>query len=380
MKTDILIMGSGLAGMCAAHAAKTADSDLHVTVLSPVSGPQGSSFRNIHNRLGIQVLQTEKEKEKFIRDALSIAPPGEIDQRLARILAHESGPAFNWLKDQGADLEKSPEGDLHRVAGCFSPDQKTAALIKDVDLLFQILKTNLKNLGVVFLSGWYGTGILMREKVTGVFIEQTETQNKEEIKVGAVILACGGRTFAFKNTIAGTGKESTLLHDWCQKNNVQYVNKDYTQFVWCRAEDFGNWNIKDLADKGAGFKDKKGNLARIPDSLMHLFQMRQTHAPISNSLTDRAIDEILIHQLDNEGCIDVFHPGKGWVRIVMAAQASNGGIRIDEYGKTSIRGLFACGECTGGMHGADRIGGAMVLSALVFGKRAGEKAAEQIKN
>lgn len=62
------------------------------------------------------------------------------------------------------------------------------------------------------------------------------------------------------------------------------------------------------------------------------------------------------------------------VRIVPAAHAANGGIRIGPCGETCVPGLFAAGEVTGGMHGADRIGGLASASAFVFGLRAGEAA------
>ena len=41
----------------------------------------------------------------------------------------------------------------------------------------------------------------------------------------------------------------------------------------------------------------------------------------------------------------------------MYAHAANGGIKIDKTAHTGVEGLYACGEATGGMHGADRIGG-----------------------
>ena len=54
-----------------------------------------------------------------------------------------------------------------------------------------------------------------------------------------------------------------------------------------------------------------------------------------------------------------------------------GGIRVDaETQMTTVNGLFACGECAGGLHGANRLGGNSLSDLLVFGKRAGEYAAK----
>ena len=53
-----------------------------------------------------------------------------------------------------------------------------------------------------------------------------------------------------------------------------------------------------------------------------------------------------------------------------------GGIRVDgDTQMSTVPGLFACGECAGGLHGANRLGGNSLSDLLVFGKRAGEHAA-----
>ncbi|MBQ6650914.1 MAG: FAD-binding protein, partial [Atopobiaceae bacterium] len=67
------------------------------------------------------------------------------------------------------------------------------------------------------------------------------------------------------------------------------------------------------------------------------------------------------------------------VRVALFAHASNGGIRIapDASCVGGPAGLFAGGECTGGIHGADRIGGLASAAALVFGRIAGRSAAAE---
>src|SRR6186997_2101029 len=58
-----------------------------------------------------------------------------------------------------------------------------------------------------------------------------------------------------------------------------------------------------------------------------------------------------------------------------------GGIRVDaETQMTNVAGLFACGECSAGMHGANRLGGNSLSDLIVFGRIAGVGAAEYIKS
>ena len=54
----------------------------------------------------------------------------------------------------------------------------------------------------------------------------------------------------------------------------------------------------------------------------------------------------------------------------------NGGIKIDTEGATNVPGLFAAGECAGGVHGRNRLIGNSTLDLYVFGRRAGRAAAQ----
>ena len=54
-----------------------------------------------------------------------------------------------------------------------------------------------------------------------------------------------------------------------------------------------------------------------------------------------------------------------------------GGVKINEKCETNLTGLFAAGEVTGGIHGANRMGGNALTDVIVFGARAGKYAAER---
>lgn len=67
------------------------------------------------------------------------------------------------------------------------------------------------------------------------------------------------------------------------------------------------------------------------------------------------------------------------IKIAPAAQHFQGGVKIRERGQTSIKGLFAAGECAGGQHGANRPGGGALLDCQVFGRIVGENALDEAK-
>lgn len=64
------------------------------------------------------------------------------------------------------------------------------------------------------------------------------------------------------------------------------------------------------------------------------------------------------------------------VEIAPAPHTTMGGIRIDEYARTTVKGLFAAGEAAGGVHGANRLGGNAGLEVFVFGDIAGNSLVE----
>ncbi|KPV61825.1 MAG: L-aspartate oxidase [Candidatus Bathyarchaeota archaeon BA1] len=67
------------------------------------------------------------------------------------------------------------------------------------------------------------------------------------------------------------------------------------------------------------------------------------------------------------------------VHVTPLAHTFIGGIQINENCETALPGLFAAGEATGGVHGANRVGGSALTECVVFGARSGKCAAEKAK-
>jgi succinate dehydrogenase/fumarate reductase flavoprotein subunit len=68
------------------------------------------------------------------------------------------------------------------------------------------------------------------------------------------------------------------------------------------------------------------------------------------------------------------------IELGLVAQNFNGGILIDETGFTGVAGLFAAGEASGGVHGADRPGGNNLIDTQVFGCRSGQAAGDSARD
>ncbi|MEG1943747.1 MAG: FAD-binding protein, partial [Angelakisella sp.] len=222
------------------------------------------------------------------------------------------------------------------------------------------------------------------------------------ISCGALVVAGGGMGGIFRyrlntNDISGVGQ---LL---AMRSGASLINAEFFQmFLGYKApapKTIYNEKMFRYTNFFSAGTDRSIFEGIAPQRLEQLLEERSSHGPFTSRLADREIDRIISEQTAGvdisysdtikqmkprpEFIETYFHwleEKKGLtiddkVELGIFAHASNGGIAIDTVGFTGVPGLFACGEATGGMHGADRIGGLSTANCLVFGNRAGEAAA-----
>ena len=379
--TDVLVLGAGLAGMRAAWAALESDPNLVVTVVSQRFSPSGSSFANINDKLGMQVCLTDRERETFVREAVSIAPPGYIDPVLVRILAEESEARFRDLEGIGFPFDQDDRGEYFRAMGCFSPVEKRAFIFSGLGAAFEKLKEKFLSLGGHFFEGWLIQDIIKdysgeSSGVCGAVLQKAAGKEKLAIRASSVIVALGGPASLFPRNVSGPGTHG-VAHALLERAGAVLVNAAYIQFLWHTIPFFKFWPIHAFLNKSAQIRNPQGDVRSVPEELFELSRERSTHCPIGYGTKDTAIDQLFIENLNPNGEVDVFDSQNGWRTIALMAHAGNGGSKIDENAWTGVDGLYACGESAGGMHGANRIGGAMVTGTQVFGARAGKAAAKR---
>jgi L-aspartate oxidase len=393
----VLVLGAGLAGMRAAWAAKEADPRLRVTLVSPRETPSGSSFANRNNALGLQAPR-EDEAEAFVAEVLRLAPPGTVLPELVRALAQDAPARLADLLALGLDFRCGPDGALTRFPGCFSTAPR-AVIFDNLASAHAAFCAKARGLGVTVLHGFEALALRKDRdgRVGGALLCALRGNGALELRARAVVAALGGPAPLFARRMCGPGG-SGLGYGLLASAGATLVNARFLQFFWLRARSraFVNpgelpWQDGKNDAEASSTLTPQGDVLQArpqpaepglflpgplcpndPERLSALLAARRTHCPLSHGRPDAALDHALLARRDADGLVRL--PGQE--PLALYAHAGNGGARIDAQGRTDVPGLYACGECAGGMHGADRIGGGMVLSALVFGARAGAAAAE----
>jgi L-aspartate oxidase len=384
--TDVLILGSGAAGIRAAVAARQAGADL-LLVTSGNIIDHGSTFSEISRGWGFQALpeseRTEKNLESFFEDIARVGL-GEHNPKLARILVEESGQRLKDLISYGVTFKKMSDGKFLRAKGCFS-DCERAFITADFDNLQHAFLSILKQLSVRIVTGYAVDLIISDGGCWGARI-LTTSGRIVRIIAKATVLATGGGAGIYRHHLvhdAQIGDGYALAH----AAGAELANMEFVQFMLGLKHN-GQRQFLPLSElsrpkiiqdsKGADLLDDF-----FPDSGSRdkAIKERQTHLPFSCRDVSSQIDVAIANSLISRREVYWQKNGSNAQKpnVVHFAHAFNGGVVINEFGETTIAGLYAAGEVAAGPHGADRIGGCMMTATQVFGQRAGRFASKRAK-
>ncbi len=389
METDALVIGGGLAGLTAAWSLKLPHG-MKTMVLA--TGAGASPY--VH---GFNIpLDPCDSPEQFLQDTMK-SGYYQGDPMLAEALCGDSPKIPGFLEELGIDLDrKGGEYALLRPLGASVPRVASAGNHTGAVIMKKLRGRLEAESGVQFYEGLRALRLYTENgAVQGVLAYDTVQKKFTCIRAKAVILAAGGfcNIFPFSTNSSDIGGDGIAM---AYLAGAPLVDMEFIQFEPSVAlypkQVRGKGMITTLFYEGAvllnGKKERfmldygpKGERVDKDVLAYAIYQEVQKnpspHGGVwfdATGVPAQTLQEaypMYVKRYADVG-IDIT---KEPFEVGCAPHTSLGGVEIAPTGATLVRGLFACGEAVGGLHGANRIGGNAGLETLVFGRRAGETAA-----
>ena len=412
---DLLVVGGGAAGSRAAYEAKRLHPKLNVLlVVAGGFGTSGSTNLIASESLGINApFDAGKDGDSpdaFYQDIIETGA-GLSDPVLARVLADEACVRIEELIDLGVSFDRVDDGLVQRkLSGCTKARSLTCGGSTGREIV-RVLKDEILKRGIGILEQTRVVD-LVRDgsgRVCGVYA--LTGRERFFIRAAAVILASGGAGRIFRHNV----NPPTLEGDaWAMayRAGARLINMEFFQVgpaVFNAPLKFiihsHLWRLRPRLTNTLGeeFLPRYCPAGIAPAEVLDLKAMSY---PFSVRTDAKYLDiaifkEVMAGRGTPSGGVffDVVHVGRDTllarapityaaflkagidlardrIEVGLVVQNFNGGILIDADGFTGVEGLYAAGEATGGVHGADRPGGNNLIDTQVFGYRAGRAAAE----
>jgi L-aspartate oxidase len=391
--TDVVVVGSGIAGLTAALHLR--ERGLHVTVVTKVNIDDGSTRWAQGGIAG--VLDPLDTPQAHAYDT-EIAGVGLCDPAAVKVLVEEGPARIRELIRRGAEFDRNPDGSLmltreggHRAdrivhaGGDATGAEVQRALHAAVrrDPWIRLVEHALV-LDLLRAADGRACGITLH-----VLGEGSE-DGVGAILARAVVLATGGMGQVYASTTnpsVSTGDGVALaLRAGAAVTDVEFVQFHPTSFVTADLSSVQRPLISEaLRGEGAHLVDENGTRFMVGQHEQAELAPRDVVAKgIYRVLRSTGADHVYLdaRHLGREflegRCPTIMastraagvDPATELIPVAPAAHYASGGVRTDLHGRTSIAGLYACGEvaCTG-VHGANRLASNSLLEGLVFAKR-----------
>ena len=399
---DVFVIGAGIAGVMSAIQAS--DNGASVIISSSANILSGSSFYPGTWGLGL-IGPENKEDEINLAKTIKEVGCNVVDENLVQTFVSNIPKAIQLVKSMNIKLKEATDKGQKEFIPCF--DYKTrewnGILFDSAKEVFSE-KLKAENIKTYPFSEVIEI-IKYREQVIGVVLINKDKEF-EFIKCKAIVIASGGIGGLFKyrlNTSDITGMGQYLaLKSGCKLVNIEFMQMMPGYINPCPKTIFNEKTFKyvDILNKEGKdiFEGMENKLEKLEE--------RSTHGPFTSRLDSREIDYKIFNEFmkDRNGVRvrykeEIKHQQPEFIKVYfdwlkekksltvdddinfgIYFHAANGVIKIDKKAQTGVNGLFAAGEVTGGMHGADRIGGLSTANGLVFGTIAGESASTYASN
>lgn len=402
MKTDVLIIGSGIAGLFAAL--KISD---FADVIIVTKKEKAESNTNYAQGGIASVISQHDSFEKHIEDTL-IAGAGLCRRESVEIMVKEGPDRIKDLIAIGTEFTKRDgDFDLAREGGHSMPRILHSKDFTGKEIERALIEAVAQRKNIQVLENYVAIDLLTEHNLTdkkgiklenqncwGAYLLNSLDNQVTKITAKATILATGGLGQVYLHTTnpkIASGDGFAMAY----RAGVKLGNMEFIQFHPTAL--YGSSNLPEfdsrsflISEAVRGF----GGILRTKDGneFMHKYDDRKELAP--RDIVARAIDSELKKSGDEFVYLDITHKSadeiidhfpniyqtclklgiditKSMIPVVPAAHYACGGIVVNSNSKTSLNGLYACGEVSmTGVHGANRLASNSLLEAVVFAHRA----------
>ena len=396
-ETDVVIVGSGIAGLTAAlHISR--QSALRVMLVTKdliAAGSTRWAQGGIAAALGV-----EDSPEEHFADTI-VAGAGLCDEAAVRVLVREGPAAVRELAQTGARFDRDRDGGLsltregghHRDRIAHAGGDATGAEIERA-LVTRVLDAS----GVEVIEHALVLDVLrdVSGAAAGVTLHvmgEGQRDGVGAVRARAVVLATGGIGQVFASTTnpsVSTGDGvAAALRAGAVVRDLEFVQFHPT-VAWLGAHSHGQQPLVSEAVRGEG-------AFLVDDDGVRFMQGQHELADLApRDVVAKAIVRRMAETGAEHMWLDARHfGGEKWrvrfptiyatllslgidpvtelIPVIPASHYASGGVRTDLSGESSVPGLFVCGEsaCTG-VHGANRLASNSLLEGLVFGRRIAE--------
>ena len=377
---DVIIVGTGVAGL---YCALNLPDDLHVRILTKQKAEEANSFLA---QGGICVLRGEDDFADYYEDTMR-AGHYENDPKTVELVLRSSNQVIRDLIRYGVRFDRDADGELEytREGAHSKPRILYHQDITGQEITGTLLQRVRERPNVQIQENTTMVDLLVQEGRCCGVVAVGEDQRLFALQAGAVVLACGGIGGLYQNStsyshITGDALAIALKHQIALKD-LNYIQMHPTT-LYAKGKGRKFLISESVRGEGALLLDKHGQ--RFTDELQPrdvvskaIWKQMQIDGTEHVWEDLRPLGEkVILEHFPNifQQCLRMgYDVRREPIPVVPAEHYLMGGIAVDLASRTSLEGLYACGETScNGIHGRNRLASNSLLEAMVFANRAAD--------